>query len=319
MHVMDGIDLRRLQAFRKVYECRGFSRAGEELFLSQPTVSAHVIALERDLGARLFDRLGRSVLPTPAGEALYRRTHELFDLLDLAVREVDDVTHRVRGDLVVGASTIPAQHILPDILAAFLARHPEVTVTLAVGDSREIIEAVAAGRCVVGLVGAVEQRAELRFHAVLEDELICVAPPGLALPASPGLANMAGMPWILREPGSGTRRALEQALAQAGAGARDLRVVVEAATSQTALACVARGVGVTVTSRLAARDMLSRGEVAEVPLSGLRLERRFHAVHHAERTLFPAARALLDTLGAPLEPAGAPPSGAESPMRKETA
>jgi DNA-binding transcriptional LysR family regulator len=304
------MDIRRLQAFCKVYELKSFSRAGEELLLSQPTVSAHIMALESELGTRLFDRLGRTVLPTPAARILYQHALDAFDRLENARTEILALTQRVSGELSIGGSTIPAHYILPRVVASFRAKYPEVTIDLIIGDTQEIIERVVEGNLSLGLVGAASDHPDLACEQIMDDELICIAPPGLDLP--PGVAGgdafdaglLRAMPWVIREQGSGTRLAFENALRERGMDIRDLRVSILVHSTLAVLQCVKAGLGVSVTSRLAVAGALERGEVRQVVLPGLSIRRGYFRVHHAKRHIFPAMRRFLEVLSAlPSHPA----------------
>ena len=177
------MDIRRLQAFSKVYELRSFSRAGEELMLSQPTISAHVLALEEELGAQLFDRLGRSVLPTQAGEVLFRYAQSVFTELEHARSDILALSRRVAGELVIGGSTIPAHYILPRLLARYLATYPEVHLELQSGDTQEVTAMVLEGLIHIGVVG--------RGHEPSGSDLSphpgrCPGPGGTNRPGHPG-------------------------------------------------------------------------------------------------------------------------------------
>ncbi|NDY58198.1 LysR family transcriptional regulator [Desulfovibrio sulfodismutans] len=296
------MDIRRLQAFCKVYELKSFSRAGEELLLSQPTVSAHVMALESELGTRLFDRLGRTVLPTPAARILYQHSLDAFDRLENARTEILALTQRVSGELSIGGSTIPAHYILPERIAAFRAKYPEVTIDLVIGDTQEIIERVIEGNLSLGLVGAPSDHPDLACEQLMDDELIGIAPPD---PTNPLVETEGGvfdpdslrkLPWVLREQGSGTRLAFENALRGQGMDIRELRVSILVHSTLAVLQCVKAGLGVSVTSRLAVAGALERGEIRQIPLPGLCIKRGYYRVHHAKRHVFPAMRRFLEVL-----------------------
>ncbi|GAB7080113.1 selenium metabolism-associated LysR family transcriptional regulator [Megalodesulfovibrio paquesii] len=291
------MDFRRLEAFCKVYERRSFSRAGEELFLSQPTISAHIQTLEKELGARLFDRMGRSVLPTPAGNALYSRATDIFRMVELAKAEVHGLMHRITGEVTLGASTIPAGSLLPSALAGFVKSYPDVSIRMETGDSAEITDAVAEGRCMLGVAGARPDRSDLVATFLRADELVCVAAPEFPrVRESLSLEERLSQPWVMREPGSGTRLAMEQALSRAGKDARTVRLAIEVASTQALLACAVAGMGLAITSRLAAAQHLLRGELVETPLPALRMEREFWCITHSQRVLFPAAQSCLNYL-----------------------
>lgn len=296
------MDIRRLQAFCKVYELKSFSRAGEELLLSQPTVSAHIMALESELGTRLFDRLGRTVLPTPAARILYQHSLDAFDRLENARTEILALTQRVSGELTIGGSTIPAHYILPRKVAEFRTRYPEVTIDLIIGDTQEIVERVVEGNLSLGLVGAPTDHPDLACEQIMDDELICIAPPDMDFPFQGEVgdafdpAMLRALPWVVREQGSGTRLAFEIALRERGQDIRDLRMSILVHSTLAVLQCVKAGLGVSVTSRLAVEGELARGEIRHLHLPGLSIRRGYFRVHHAKRHIFPAMRRFLEVL-----------------------
>jgi len=294
------MDVRRLQAFAKVYELRSFSRAGEELLLSQPTISAHISTLEEELETQLFDRLGRTVLPTQAGDVLYRYCTTIFTQLDHAKADIMALSARVAGELVIGGSTIPAHYIIPRLVARYVAAYPEVRVDLTGGDTSEIAQKVAEGTVHVGIIGAPAPYPELVSLPYLDDALVMVAPASLPLPdmaASGWQDRLAGLPWIMREQGSGTRQTLEASFAKAGLDIRAITPALVVHSSLAVLECVEAGLGVAAVSTLAARTYLERGTVTSLDVPHLDMRRRFYVIHHGKRYLFPALRFFLKTCG----------------------
>ena len=148
------MDIHALEVFCRIMELRSFSRAAEAVSMTQPTVSGHIKTLEEEAGARLFDRLGKEVRPTKAGEILYRYATEILRLRAAALQALDEHKGRLRGSLLIGGSTIPGEYILPALLARFKARFPEIALALRIGGSREVVRAVAEGEYEVGMVGA---------------------------------------------------------------------------------------------------------------------------------------------------------------------
>jgi DNA-binding transcriptional LysR family regulator len=294
------MDLRRLEAFCKVYDLRSFSKAGRDLYLSQPTISAHIASLESELGVLLFDRLGRSVLPTLAAEALYRNARSILEMLQTAKSEVDALREHVSGEFAVGASTIPANYILPRFIGDFLRRHPEVDIRLRIGDSEQVVEDVASGRCFLGLVGMDPARQEIQSEPFLRDELVVVASPEL-IKRRPELAEadkISRWPWVLRERGSGTLAALEAGLTRLSIPLRSLNVRLVTDSTQAVLQYAKASIGVCASSRLAAQADLDAGSLEVIPVAPLRMERFFHLVQHKDRQLFPATEAFLNSLRA---------------------
>lgn len=286
-------DLRKLEAFCKVYELRSFSRAGDALFLSQPTVSAHVQSLERDAGVKLLDRMGRTVLPTPAGAVLYKHAVKAFAELDTAKSEIGRLMGYIAGELRLGASTIPAAYLLPQIVTDFVERYPAVALKLQVGDSSEMIRALLEGGVMLAVVGAMEKHSDLEFIPIVDDDLVLVAAGSLKElcggKSEYSFAEAAAWPWIMREEGSGTRRTLEDGLAAAGHRLRDLRIVLDVSSTQTALQYSLAGLGVSISSRIVAQKHLEQGELVELKVKGLSFQRRFYVAHNLRRELFPAA------------------------------
>lgn len=292
------MDLRRLEAFSKVFELRSFSKAGEALFLSQPTISAHVASLESDLGVKLFDRLGRSILPTAAGDILYRHAQKVFSSLETAKAEIQLLQDEVSGALAIGASTIPAHYLLPPMLASFVKRYPAVTMHLRVGDSESIVQQVQNGTLVTGVVGAqYEDYNDLEFIPILEDDLVIVAAPD-TLPGKSALelSDLEALSWVMREKGSGTRLAIEKGLLKSGVDPRSLNTALIVESTQAVLRCVKAGLGVSITSRLAAYDEINRGELIVLPCSELQLGRHFYCVFQKQRFMFPAVSYFIDFL-----------------------
>lgn len=291
-------DFRKLEAFCRVYEQRSFSRAGEVLFLSQPTISAHVQALEKDAGVKLLDRMGRTVLPTPAGTVLYRHAIKAFDELESAKSEIRHLMGDVAGEVLLGASTIPATFLLPKIVARFVKLFPQVNLKLVVGPSNSIIRSVVEGDLMLGVVGASERHEEIEFLPIVNDELVVVCSPSLKLKKKQPLdiSEASQLPWIMRDEGSGTRKNFEEGLTRAGYRPRSLRVVLNVDSTQAAIQYALAGLGVTVTSRLAVAPHLERGELREIQIAGVKLPRKFYIAYNQRRDFFPATASFLSAM-----------------------
>src|SRR5688500_12655060 len=140
------MDIRRLEIFAKVAELGSFSRAAEALFLTQPTVSEHIRALEDELGVQLLDRLGRGATPTRAGQLFLGYTQRILALSREARQAIDQFQGRMSGDLVVAGSTIPGEYLLPGVIGRFKSKYPDISVTLLIGDTRQVSDWVEDGR-----------------------------------------------------------------------------------------------------------------------------------------------------------------------------
>lgn len=286
------MDIRRLEAFCKVYELGSFSKAGQELYLSQPTISAHVSSLEQELGVQLFDRLGRTVLPTQAGEVLYRYAMDIFVSIENAKAEIQLLQDHVTGDLIIGASTIPANYMLPGLLGSFSAKYPEVRMQVKVGDSASVLERIIKGELSVGLIGSKVEMPDIVSTPLKEDELVIVAHPRFKeqLEGQMTTREMCLWPWIMRERGSGTRQAFDKALIGIGLDIDCMNVAVSVESTEAVVQCVLSGIGVSVTSRMAADRYIQAGQMVELSFPGLSLQRTFYLIRHEKRHLFPVVR-----------------------------
>jgi len=292
------MDIRKIEAFSKVYEHSSFSKAGKALYLSQPTISAHVASLEQELEIQLFDRIGRSVVPTKAGEVLYSHARKIFEASELAISELRKLQDRITGKLDIGGSTIPANYILPEILAKFWKKYPEVVMDLRIGDSEDIVTQVRENALMLGVVGAIFDSPDLHFEKIASDSLVLVMTPELYA-AHQGLAVedlLQALPWVMREEGSGTRVAMSESLSRFGLDINALRGVIIVRNAGAMAKCLAAGMGASITSAVTVHDELASGALVAVDLPGLQLERSFYVVFNKKRSLFPAATKLIEFL-----------------------
>ncbi len=290
------VDIRKLEVFRKVYELRSFSRAGDETYLSQPTVSGHVKFLEDYLGCRLFDRLGKEVVPTRAGDILYEYAVKIIELRDDAERALNLFQGKMKGTLLIGGSTIPGGYVLPTLLGRFHQQYPDVMVSLKEGDTRKIVEMVVSAEVEIGMVGALIDHPSAKYHHFGNDRLILVAPPGCTGVSKKGikLKDLSGLPFIMREHGSGTRMSLQRALQPSSLSFQDLNIVAEMGSTQAVKEAVKNGLGVSILSDRAVVDELRHGLLEEIPVEGLEIGRKFYLVIHRSRTMSPICSAFWD-------------------------
>lgn len=292
------MDIRKIEAFAKVYENRSFSRAGKALYLSQPTISAHVAALEQELEVQLFDRIGRTVVPTKAGDVLYQHARRIFEASELALSEIRKLQDRITGKLDLGGSTIPANYILPPLLARFWQSYPEVVMDLRIGDSEDIVGRVRDNELMLGIVGARFDACELHFEPIVTDSLVLVMTPELK--ARFGHLETAellrSLPWVMREEGSGTRMAMAAALAGFSIDIGALRTVMMVRNAGAMARCLAAGMGAAITSAVTVEPDLRSGALIALDVPGLCMERNFFVVFNTRRSLFPAAVKLIEFL-----------------------
>jgi DNA-binding transcriptional LysR family regulator len=255
-----------------------------------------VRALEEDLGVQLLDRLGRGAVPTRAGELLLEYAHRVLVLMREARQAIDQFQGRLIGELEVGGSTIPGEYILPALIGQFKAKYPEVSIRLRVGASQQVSEWVQEGRVEIGMVGARPDSRVLVARELLADRLVIIVPPDHPWSSrqSVTLADVRTEPLVLRERGSGTRQALERALAEAGTDLSALRVAGEMGSAQAVKQAVRAGLGVSLVSRLAVEDECRARLLVCLAVRDLGVSRSFHLVTHRDRSRSPLAQAFLE-------------------------
>ena len=286
---MTSFDLHQLRIFVEVVKEKSFSKAAENLMISQPTVSVHVQNLETTLGVKLIDRVSRRALPTEAGERLYRYARLILRLSYRAFEVVSGYKDAVEGEVVVAASTIPGNYLLPRYVAAFVKEYPQCRVKVRETDSANAVSQVARREVPIAIVGARYPEKTLSFHPLVEDRLVVVASSSseLADKGTIELRDLLALPMVIREEGSGTRLRLESALKDAGISPAILKVAAEMGSTVAMLEAVKAGVGVAVVSRFV-MDSLGEGLVA-LEFSDAAVNRWFYLVTNSCMTLSPAA------------------------------
>lgn len=290
------MDIRRLEIFAKVAELGSFSRAAEALFLTQPTISEHVRALEDELGVQLLDRLGRGATPTRAGQLLLGYAHRMLALSREAHQALERFQGRMSGELIVGGSTIPGEYVLPALIGQFKAKYPDILISLLIGSTRRVSDWLEEGRVEVGVVGARPASRALESKELMADELVVVVPAthAWATRRMATLTDLQKEPMIVRERGSGSREALEHALHEAGLSLARLRVVGEMGSTQAVKQAVRAGIGIALVSKRAVEDECRAGLLACVKVKDLRVARAFYLATHRDRSRSPLAQAFVD-------------------------
>jgi DNA-binding transcriptional LysR family regulator len=276
------MELRYIEIFCTVVELKSFSKAAQALHLTQPTISVHIKALEDEFSTKLLDRLGRTILPTQDGEILYRYAKEIVTLKENARRAMEKVTGTVSGKLVIGASTIPGEYILPQLLAKFKRAYPDVFPTLRIGDSNDIYESVLRGEVDLGVIGKAVKDKNVVTRKYLGDEIILAAPANYKTSVLQK-EECKTVPLLVRENGSGSRSSLEENLNRIGLSLDNLNIVAEIGSSQALIRAVKCGMGLAFTSRLSVQDEIDRGTLKAVKLKGILVHRNFYVITHRLR------------------------------------
>jgi DNA-binding transcriptional LysR family regulator len=275
---MASLDNFRLVVFRAVAEVLSFRKAAEELYLTQPAVSLQVKALEEDLGVQLFDRTGAHIALTEAGKVLWRYSQQASTLFAQAEEEIAALSGDSAGELALGASTTIAQYVLPRLLSEFAGEHPRVHLTLISGNTEQIVSALEKKKITLGLIEGPARSRDVKTEPFLEDDLVLIvsaAHEWAELKSIP-CSEIAAVPLLMRERGSGTRKVVEMALEQHGVKLNSLRVVMELDSTEAIKSAVEAGLGIGFVSRWAiAKDLRLGSSFKIVEVEKLRIKREF--------------------------------------------
>lgn len=288
--------LDRLRIFHVAAQKLSFTAAAEALHLTQPGVTKHIQELERQYGQPLFDRLGKSVALTQAGQILWQASAEVFHRLDEAKARIDDLGQARGGQLCVGASNSIGTGLLPHLLARFARAHPGVELATDIGLSGDIEKRLLEQALDVGLLGHAPSAPALEATAFAYDRLVLVVPPGhpWAGRADPvAAAELANEVFLMSRPGSGTRRLIEARLAEAGV---TLRRKQEMGSTEGVKRSVEAGLGISLLSHCVVQKEVAAGWLSVVPTVGLPTERTYYLAHRRDRYLPAAARAFIQLL-----------------------
>jgi DNA-binding transcriptional LysR family regulator len=289
-----------LRTFLAAHRSRNYTRAGEEVFLSQSAVTRQVQALQRELGVRLFEQIGKRLHPTVAGDALAREAVGLLGAIERATERVRGLRAPDQGRLRIGASTTPGHYFLPPALGRFHRRFPQVEIRYAVENSLRIEQRIVGNDLDLGIVGAHLSHADLQLEPLVTDEVVvfAAATHPLARRRRVSIRDLSGALWVLRERGSATRQLFETWLASQGG---IIQHSMELSCPETVKATVAAGIGVSFASAHGLRSGGQRNRLRRLPVAGMNLTRPIYLVRHQNKHVSPAMTAFMELLRASVE------------------
>lgn len=289
-------DLRQLEALVSVIDNGGFGAASRVMHLSQAAVSERIANLENAIEMRLLDRHSREIRPTAIGRRFYTMARELLEHREAIYLELAELAGVVRGTLNIGASTIPGEYILPQLITGFLNQHPLVNLNVRVSDSSVVMEQVRRGDVDFGLVGARPADKHLNCEELWSDRMLLVAPAGHRFAGRSKVRpeELQEETFIMREQGSGSRKLMEEVLA--GHDIELLPVTITLGSTTAVKEAVLGGVGITLLSERAVRKEIDAGILAATVIEGLRFERNFLLITDRKRTQSPLCKRFTEYL-----------------------
>lgn len=292
------MDIKQLEAFVYVVETCSFSKAGELLHLTQPTISSHILSLERELNIKLIVRTTKETYPSEAGKLLYNYAKEILIMRENAVQAIRMFSQEMRGTITVAASTIPGQYYLPKILQSFREKYPDIKFNIQMTDSTDVVDRITTRTAEVGFSGTEIDAPKCIYREFADDRLVVITPNeerfrryvGKGFP----IRQIREEPFISRESGSGTRKETEAFLKELGIQVSELKTAVEVRSTESIIKMVSEGMGVAVLSKSACEDYQQFGKVLAFDFDNITLRRKLYIIKHKNSILSPIAQVFYD-------------------------
>ena len=289
-------DVRQLEVFIAVTEQASFSKAGKLLGMAQASVSERIAGLEKNMGARLLNRLGRRVELTSVGEHFITRARAIILLRNETAAEMMEYLDTKTGDVKVGGSTAPGEYFMPGLLGKFNKSYPEIRALLTIADSERIIESIEEGTLDLGVVGRRESTEHLQFVRLWNDRLVLVVQPGHPLADHSGSVDSEALlneRWVMRELGSATRSTAEKLIKKVlPGGLSRLDIAAEFGSVTAVKQGVKAGLGIAVMSAITVNPDVESGTLKIAPIKELSGVRPFYLVRDKRRSPSPTAELL---------------------------
>jgi DNA-binding transcriptional LysR family regulator len=276
----------RLKVFKSVATNLSFTKASQELFISQPAISKHIQELEREFNTRLFDRLGNKIQLTSAGKLLLDHSVRILKDYQRLDFDMNAMQQQFRGELRIGASTTISQYVMPEILAAFLKAYPQIKVTMLSGNSRDIETALSTNRIDIGMVEGIKNQPQMKYIPFMRDELIAIVRKEnpLAEKGEITVEELRAQPIVLRELGSGTLDVIEKYLHQHGCNISDLNISMYFGSTEGIKNFVEHSDSIGIVSvRSVGRDLLAN-RFHLIEIADMKMERNFMFVEKRGET-----------------------------------
>jgi DNA-binding transcriptional LysR family regulator len=275
---------RRLQVFQTVARLLSFTKAAEELHMTQPAVTFQVRQLEEQFNTRLFDRTHNRISLTEAGKRVHECAERIFELYAEMDNSVRELTGDISGVLILGASTTIAEYMLPALLGDFKAKYPDITIRLKVANTDGIVSQVENNAIDLGVVEAPVNNKNLVVEECRTDHMVLIVPPAheLANEVVVPIKRVADYPFICREEGSGTREVMIESMHDAGVSPADLNIAMELGSLEAIKGAVEAGMGVSILSNATIQKELKLGTLVAVQLDPP-IDRPFSFVHQKQK------------------------------------
>jgi len=274
-----------LKIFVKLIDTGSYSKAAEKMGLTQPAISMQIKTLEERFETELVYKEKGNINLTPAGKAVYKNAKEIISRWDKLLIDVEDKKDKLYKNIIIGSSTIPSEYILPDLLADFSKSEPEIKSCIEVGDSAEMIDLLEEGEVDVILVGFKPANSRYETIEIVEDNLRLITPIAHKLTEKQKVVvdDLIKENILIREVGSGTRKAMLKGFKEAGIKFNDLNIKCRLGSTEAVIAAVQAGLGISFISEFASNKSKEYGRVEEIVIEEMNFSRKFYLAFNKNR------------------------------------
>jgi DNA-binding transcriptional LysR family regulator len=278
------LDLHQLYVFTKVVEHKSFSKAADDIFLSQSTVSSHIQSLEKILNVNLFDRVGRDSILTPHGERLYQWALKLLLIKDQALLDLKEGMTDLRGAIRVAASSVPGQFLVPKMVKHFREKYPKVTFHINQSSSKLVAEKVLGGSVDFGILGEKYENDKLHYIPLLKEKLVLITSNQVEVKEPVKIQDLLNHPFVMRNANSGTNAILERFLKKSKITKDKLNIISYIDDGQSLMQFVMQDIGISIISEIAAQEYVNHKMLKMYQINEFDDERYFYLVYNINKT-----------------------------------
>lgn len=291
------MDLKQLEIFVAVAKYQSFSKAAKELFLTQPTISAHIQNLEKELGTILVNRNNKIITLTKPGEILFEHSIYILNNCKRAIYDIKEYEGKIEGAIDIACSSIPETYVLPDFLKSFSTEYPDVKFNISHYDSKYAISEILNERVSFGLVGSIPNNDQVEYIDLIDDELVLITPFDVNIESSDGLLNLEDLTnfnFIMRKEGSGTQNLIESKLKEHKFSINQLNTIAYIASNEAIKEMVRLGLGVSFVSYTSVIDYITLNKVKFFRLKDISFNRKFYFIYSKKKTFTPLENQFLN-------------------------
>jgi len=278
------MDIHQLKIFISVFKNKSFSKAAKELFLTQPTISEHIKTIEEELNSKLFDRIGKSIIPTTEAELLYDHAVRIIEKVEKLKDDLQKIKSTPSGNLHIAASSIPGTYILPKLISSFKNIYPDISIQISISDSKTVSDSLLSGQIFLGIVGTKLHQSKIEYTPFMNDELV-IASPDFINESLIEPEEILRYSFIMREEGSGTRKEMERWFNDIGIDIEKLKVVCILSSTDAVKQAIKNGVGISILSIHAIKDEIECQKLKAIKIKNYQMNRTFYIASSTKRTL----------------------------------